>query len=145
MPEHKAQTRYSDQDTHELLLLRSMRLKDGATHMCLLDGSELVLPHGRHRLTKAQWRALAVALHQQLVRISPAHCPQKIDKQQLEKHHLHQVFYLGRPEEDEALLHVAIVSDSGELLTLDGRPASEKYALEYRDDLGFRALPVRNR
>ena len=140
LPEHKAETRYSDQDTHDLLLLRSIRRVDGMTMIRLLDGRELTLPHGHHRLTKAQWREIAVALHQQLVKVSPAYCPEKISKLELEKFHLHEVFYLGRPEEDEALLRVAIVNATGELLTLDGCSAGDKYTLEYRDDLGFRAI-----
>ena len=140
LPEHKAETRYSDRDTHDLLLLRSMYVKDGATHLRLLDGSEVILPHGRHRLTKAGWRQLAVKLHQQLVRVNPANCPPVSHKHDLENLHLHQVFYLGHPENDEALLRVAIVSLSGELLTLDGRPAGDKHRLEYRDDFGFRVI-----
>ncbi len=140
LPEHKAETRYSDQDTHDLLLLRSLRSQDGTTTIRLLDGTELTLPHGRHRLTKAEWRQLAVALNQQLVRVNPAYCPPKTAKHELEKLHLNEVFYLGRPEDDEALLRVAIVSHVGELLTLDGYPAGDKYLLEYREDLGLRAI-----
>lgn len=140
LPEHKAETRYSDQDTHDLLLLSSLRSQDGITSIRLLDGTELTLPHHRHYLTKAEWRKLAVALNQQLVRVNPAYCPPKTAKHELEKLHLNEVFYLGRPEDDEALLRVAVVSHIGELLTLDGRPAGDKYLLEYREDLGFRAI-----
>lgn len=140
LPEHKAETRYSDQDIHDLLLLRSLRSQDGATYIRLLDGRELTLPHGRHHLTKAEWRKLAVELHQQLVRVSPTYCPPRIAKHELEKLHLHEVFYLGRQEDDEALLRVALVSYAGELLTMDGRPAGDKYTLEYREDLGFRTI-----
>lgn len=140
LPEHKAETRYSDQDTHDLLLLSGLRSQEGTTYIRLLDGSELTLPPGRHHLTKAEWRKLAVALNQQLVRVNPAYCPPKNTKHELEKLHLDEVFYLGRPEDDEALLRVAIVSKTGELLTLDGYPAGDKYLLEYREDLGFRAI-----
>lgn len=140
LPEHKAETRYSDRDTHDLLLLRGLRTQDGITYMRLLDGAELTLPHGRHRLSRAQWRQLAVVLNQQLVRVSPAFCPPTIAKSELEKLHLQEVFYLGRPEDDEALLRVAIVSPAGELKTLDGRPAGDKYTLEYSEYLGFRAI-----
>ncbi len=143
LPEHKAETRYSDQDTHDLLLLRSLRSHDGTTYIRLLDGGELTLPHGRHRLSKAEWRKLAVALNQQLVRVNPAYCPPKTPKHQLENLHLNEVFYLGRPEDDEALLRVAIVNHVGELLTLDGHPAGDKYTLEYREDLGFRAISIK--
>lgn len=137
LPEHKAETRYSDQDTHELLLLRSIRSHNGITHIRLLDGRELQLPHGRHRLAKSAWRALAVALNQHLLRINPAYCPNPIAKHELEKLHLHEVFYLGAPEDDLAHLRIALVSSAGELLTLDGLPVHAKYALEYRDDLGL--------
>ncbi|HBQ5504167.1 CRISPR-associated helicase Cas3' [Klebsiella pneumoniae] len=140
LPEHKAETRYSDRDTHDLLLLCGLRTQDGITYMRLLDGAELTLPHGRHRLSRAQWRQLAVVLNQQLVRVSPAFCPPTIAKSELEKLHLQEVFYLGRPEDDEALLRVAIVSPAGELKTLDGRPAGDKYTLEYSEYLGFRAI-----
>ncbi|WP_213793727.1 CRISPR-associated helicase Cas3' [Klebsiella aerogenes] len=140
LPEHKAETRYSDRDTTDLLLLRGLRSHDGATYFRLLDDSELTLPHGRHRLNRAQWRQLAVALNQQLVRVNPTYCPPQIARNELEKLHLQEVFYLGRPEDDEALLRVAIVSPAGELKTLDGRPAGDKYTLEYSEYLGFRAI-----
>lgn len=140
LPEHKAETRYSDSDTHDLLLLRGLRTQDGVTYLRLLDDAELALPHGRHCLSRTQWRQLAVALNQQLVRVNPTYCPPKIAKNELEKLHLQQVFYLGRPEDDEALLRVAIVSPAGELKTLDGRPTGDKYTLEYSEYLGFRAI-----
>lgn len=140
LPEHKAETRYSDSDTHDLLLLRGLRTQDGVTYLRLLDDAELALPHGRRCLSRTQWRQLAVALNQQLVRVNPTYCPPKIAKNELEKLHLQQVFFLGRPEDDEALLRVAIVSPAGELKTLDGRPTGDKYTLEYSEYLGFRAI-----
>ncbi|MDO6749053.1 hypothetical protein, partial [Gilvimarinus sp. 1_MG-2023] len=63
LPEHKAETRYSDQDNHYVLLLRSVRIGSGETRMRLLDGRELSIPHGRRQLNNAGWRTLAVALH----------------------------------------------------------------------------------
>ncbi|ELJ8515499.1 CRISPR-associated helicase Cas3' [Vibrio cholerae] len=140
LPEHKADTRYSDQDTYEVLLLRAIRTSEGHTYIRLLDNRELTLPHARYQLSKAQWRELAVELYQSLVKVSPKNCPDKISKHQLEQLHLHHVFYLGNPEEDEALLRIALVSPVGELLTLDGRRASDKYQLEYRHDLGYRVI-----
>ena len=123
-----------------MLLLRSISRADGITKIRLLNDRELTIPHGHHRLTKAQWRQLAVDLHQQLVKVSPAYCPEKVSMYELKNMHLDKVFYLGRPEDDEALLRIAIVSATGELLTLDGCSAGDKYTLEYRDDLGFRAI-----
>ncbi|MDN8598843.1 HD domain-containing protein [Citrobacter sp. S2-9] len=95
LPEHKAETRYSNRDTYDLLLLRRLHSQNGATGIQLLDGRELTLPHGRHRLTNAEWCKLAIALHKQLVRVPTAFCPPRIAKHELEKLHLHEVFYLG--------------------------------------------------
>lgn len=140
LPEHKAETRYSNRDTYDLLLLRRLHSQNGATGIQLLDGRELTLPHGRHRLTNAEWRKLAIALHKQLVRVPIACCPPRIAKHELEKLHLHEVFYLGGPEDDEAQLRVALVSHTGELLALDGRPAGDKHSLEYRENVGFQII-----
>lgn len=145
LPEHKADTRYSDQPTREVLLLRSMRYDSDAkvTQIRLLDGQTLQLPHHRYQLTKPQWRQLAATLHQQLVAIKPSDCPPAISRAELDKLQLGQVFYLGHPEEEEALLRVAIVSDSGEIKTVDGAVASSDQRLEYRDDLGYRVIKHR--
>ncbi len=142
LPEHKAETRYSDQDTHEVLMLRSISSDSAAkvTRIRLLDDTVLELPHQRHASNKAQWRKLAVTLNQQLVRIKPADCPKRIARHELEKLCLHHVFYLGQPESDDAFLRVALVSEAGGLQSLDGHPAGDKRLLEYRNDLGYRVI-----
>lgn len=142
LPEHKAETRYSDQDTHDVLLLRSIRSDSAAdeTRVRLLDGRELNIPHKRYKNSKRQWRILAATLHQQVVRIKPGDCPPAIARHELEKLGLDQLFYLGRPENDVALLRIALVNDCGELLSLDTCPIGENSALEYRNDLGYRVI-----
>ncbi len=141
LPEHKAETRYSDMDTHEVLLLKSIRIDSttNTTQLTLLDGQQLSLPHRKDLLgkDKPRWRKLAVALHQQLVRIKPADCPPKIQISELEKLGFDHVFYMGQPEQDEAILRVALVDDSQELTSLDGQKIDNK---EYRTDLGYRVL-----
>ncbi|MAD44143.1 MAG: CRISPR-associated helicase Cas3' [Oceanospirillaceae bacterium] len=142
LPEHKADTRYSDQQTLDVLLLRSVRYDSdtGTTLIRLLDGQTLHLPHRRHQRTKAQWRSLAATLHQQLVPIRPGDCPPALSRSELDKFQLGQVFYLGDPQQDEALLRVALVSETGEIRTLDGAVAGYEKHLEYRDDLGYRVM-----
>lgn len=142
LPEHKAETRYSDQQTLDVLLLRSVRYDSdtGTTLIRLLDGQTLHLPHRRHQRTRAQWRSLAATLHQQLVPIKPGDCPPALSRSELDKFQFGQVFYLGDPQQDEALLRVALVSDTGETRTLDGAVAGNAKHLEYRDDLGYRVI-----
>lgn len=139
LPEQKAETRYSDMDTHEVLLLKSIRIDSASkcTRLTLLDGCQLTLPHSKSQLSKSGWRMLAVALHQQLVRIKPSDCPPKIVVRELEKYGFQNVFYLGQSEQDEAILRVALVNNSHELTSLDGQATENK---EYRTDLGYRLL-----
>lgn len=142
LPENKAETRYSDQDTNDVLLVRSIRTQSdtGVTRIRLLNGDTLELPHSRHKLSKSEWRKRAVLLNQQLIRIKPSDCPPAIARHELEKMGLQHVFYLGDPEWDEAVLRVALVTDTGQIQTLDNRPARDDIALEYRDDLGYRVI-----
>lgn len=142
LPEHQAETRYNDQDTHEVLLVRSIRTtsETGMTCVRLLDDTLVELPYKKHGLSRAAWRSLAIRLHQQIVRIKPADCPPALPRHELEKMGFQQVFYLGEPEWDEAILRVAIVSEGGEIQTLDRHPVREKGRLEYRNDLGYRVI-----
>ncbi len=139
LPESKAETRYSDMDTHEVLLLKSIRIDSTSktTQLTLLDGQQLSLPHRKQQLGKPGWRKLAVALHQQLVRIKPADCPPRVQIGELEKLGFDHVFYLGQPDQDEAILRVALVNECQELTSMDGQKIEYK---EYRTDLGYRVL-----
>ena len=141
LPESKADTRYSDMDTHEVLLLKSIRVDSASssTRLTLMGGQQLSLPHSKAGLNKAEWRTLAVALHQQLVRIKPADCPVQIKTKELNKLGFGNIFYLGREDDgyDDAILRIALVNDCHELTSLDGLQVENK---EYRTDLGYRVL-----
>lgn len=144
LPEAQAQTRYSESDSHELLLLRGLDY-DGerqATWLTLLDGRRLELPLQRHRLDKPGWKRLTVILMQQLVPVRASDAPQPPSREQLAKLGLGHCFYLGDPNwaEDESLLRLALVNDVGQLQGLYGAPVSEHHGLEYRNDLGYRVV-----
>lgn len=146
LPESQAQTRYSESDSFEVLLLRDLQIIPGeqATRLALLDGSELCLPHRRHELDKPQWRKLTAQLMQQIVLVRPGEAPAGVVRDTLEKYGLQHCFYLGDPNwvDDESLLRVALVDDTSILRGLHGASAHEKYTLEYRDDLGYRVVKV---
>lgn len=146
LPEAQAQTRYSESDSFEVLLLRNVQIIPGeqVTRLALLDGSELCLPHRRHELDKPQWRKLTAQLMQQIVLVRPGEAPAGVVRDTLEKYGLQHCFYLGDPNwvDDESLLRVALVDDTSILRGLHGASAHEKYTLEYRDDLGYRVVKV---
>lgn len=142
LPESKAQTRYSEQDSHEVLLLRAaVQLPEQrTTRLILIDGEQLLLPWERHRLDKRGWRELSARLMRQTVPVRVQDAPASLPVDTLSKFALQHCFYLGDPARDEALLRVALVDEAGELRGLQGAQAHHKYTLEYRDDLGYRVI-----
>jgi len=142
LPDSQAQTRYSELDSHEVLLLRAALQQPGqkATRLTLLDGQQLLLPWERHRLDRRGWRELSASLMRQTVPVRVQEAPESLPIDTLSKFALQHCFYLGDPARDEAILRVALVDEIGTLCGLQGAPVHQKYTLEYRDDLGYRAI-----
>ncbi|MBI9083339.1 MAG: CRISPR-associated helicase Cas3' [Desulfobacterales bacterium] len=142
LPESKAQTRYSVTDSFEVLLLRQLVMQQDqkATRLTLLNGEHLLLPWHRHKLGKREWRRLSANLMRQIVAVRVQDAPRQLPVDTLKKFGLHHCFYLGNPVHDEAILRVALVDESGRLRGLQGAPLHDKYALDYRYDLGYRVI-----
>lgn len=145
LPESKAQTRYSELDSHEVLLLRAaVQLPEQrATRLTLLDGKQLWLPWERYQLDKRGWRELSARLMRQTVPVRVRDAPECLPIDILKKFGLQHCFYLGDPAWDEAVLRVALVDGAHTLRGLQGAQAHQKYTLEYRDDLGYRVIKER--
>jgi len=134
-------TRYSEQDTQDVLLLRRIRLLEaGVSELTLLDGSVCHLPHSRHRLTPKAWRELSITLQAELVKLRPASAPPVSLRKRLAAFGLGHVFYIGPPDADYAPLRIALVDEQDRVLTLDGQPVSDTHAYRYRDDLGYQRV-----
>lgn len=144
LPESQAQTRYSESDSFELLLLRDMQQSQEQKGSCLtlLDGSCVLIPKERNALSKSEWKELTTHLMQQIVLVPASEAPQPVSRNTLEKYFLHHCFYLGDRnwEQDESVLRVALVDDLGQLQGVHGACVHEKHVLEYRDDLGYRVV-----
>ncbi len=142
LPESKAQTRYSETESAEVLLLRDLLyLPDQQTsRLTLPNGEQVLLPWQQHRMNKREWRRLAALLMRQVVRVRLADAPLPVPLDSLRKLGFGHCFYLGHPEEDDAVLRVALLDESGTLHGLHGAKAHDKHRLDYRDDLGYRLL-----
>lgn len=145
LPESKAQTRYSEADNFEVLLLRGMRLvpEEESTILTLLSGEQLYLPWKRDRLAnKSQWRQLSATLMRQVVALRVQDAPKALSMDTLKRFGLQHCFYLGNPDwpTDECLLRVALVDDTGLLQGVEQADVHDKYLLEYRDDLGYQVI-----
>ncbi|NMH65732.1 CRISPR-associated helicase Cas3' [Shewanella salipaludis] len=144
LPESKAQTRYSEADNFEVLLLRSMRLvpEEQSTLLTLLSGEQLSLPWKRYQLSKPQWRQLSATLMRQVVALRIQDAPKALPLDKLKRFGLQHCFYLGNPDwpTDESLLRVALVDETGSLKGVEYADIHDKHNLEYRNDLGYRVI-----
>lgn len=145
LPESKAQTRYSETDNFEVLLLQSLS-RDAAGEIAtltLLSGDSVLLPiRNRKKLDRNEWRARTSQLMQQVVMVRPADAPKVLSRDILQRFGLHHCFYLGNPDwpDDESLLRVALVDESGFLKGIEHMDIHDKHMLEYRDDIGYRVI-----
>lgn len=144
MPESRAQTRYSETDSFEVLLLRGIRYdsEQKAGVLTLLNGEEVVLPVRRLEVTRSGWRKRTKRLMEEIVHVRPGEAPKQVSRERLQKFGLHHCFYLGNPlwQDDESLLRIAIVDEADQLKGLENQQVNEKYEIEYRPDLGYRTV-----
>lgn len=144
LPESKAETRYSETDNFDVLLLRAIQQdkERQVSHLHLLDGSAAELPWKKSRLGIREWKELTARLMQHIVPVRAGDAPMALPRDTLEKYGLQHCFYLGDPNwpEDESLLRVAVVDDTGTLRALHGGTAHERHRLTYRDDLGYQVI-----
>lgn len=74
--------------------------------------------------------------------VRPGDAPKVLPRDMLQRFGFHHCFYLGDPDwpDDESLLRVALVDESGLLKGIEHMDIHDKYPLEYRDDLGYRVI-----
>ena len=141
LSDNQTQTRYSELDSVEVLLLRSVEpLPESGCRITLLNGDRHTIPGSRHLLSKRQWRELSATLMRQVVTISPQNAPLPTATDTLRKLGLGHCFYLGRPEYDDAVIRIALLKEDDTLQGLFGSTAHQDQTLEYRQDLGYRSL-----
>jgi CRISPR-associated endonuclease/helicase Cas3 len=141
LPE-SASTRYSEQDSVQVLLLRGYQLGNDVTEMTLLNGDKLRLPRGVKASDKKQWRELAATILSNVVNVSIYHAPTATTMKDLEW--LREFVYLGKPEFGESLLRVALVDEGGDIKSLSGGVACEAYELRYDERIGYCATKKRD-
>lgn len=143
LPESKAQTRYSETDSYEVLMLRSISHDAEKALLTLLSGEQVELPLQRHRLQKPEWRQRTATLMRQIVNVPPGDKPKSVSADTLKRFGLHHCFFLGNPDwqgKDESVLNVALVGETDSLRGIENTPIHDKHTLEYRDDLGYRVI-----
>jgi CRISPR-associated endonuclease/helicase Cas3 len=138
-PDDNVCTRYSEQDSMQVLLLRGFRhnADKKGTEITLLNNEKIVLPRSIKAEDKSRWRELAATILKNTVQVANYLAPQALSIKELDW--LREYIYLGNPEFGESLLRVAIVNESDEIKSLVGGVALEKYHLSYNNHLGYYA------
>jgi CRISPR-associated endonuclease/helicase Cas3 len=132
-----AATRYSEQDTVQVLLLSCYQTNanNTGTEITLLTGEKILLPRGVKHQDKMHWRELAAKLLNNTVQVTNHLAPQAVSIKELSW--LSEFFYLGNPEFVESLLRVALVNESDEIKSLVGGVALEGCQLYYNKRQGY--------
>lgn len=142
LPESKAQTRYSERDSYELLILRSISRSNDMTTLTLLTEEKVTLPLQRQRLSKPEWRRRTAILMRHIVNVPYGDAPKAVSTDTLKRFGLQHCFYLGSPDwaDDESVLRVAVVDETDRLRGIENMEVHDTSILEYRDDLGYRVI-----
>ena len=142
LPESKAQTRYSETDSYEVLILKHISRTAESAVLILLSGEKIEIPLQRNKLDKKAWRRRTGDLMREIVNVPFGDRPKPIPVDILKRFALHHCFFLGCPDwpDDEALLSVAIVDESDQLRGIENTQIHDRHRLEYRDDLGYRVI-----
>lgn len=135
LPEIKAQTRYSEIETIDVLLIRSRQtVKDGSIQLQLLNGSYLTLPTVSD-ISSTLHRSIAAEIMTNTVTV-----PEKIAPEtglsQLKW--FENFVYIGN--EEEMPFRVAIVQKDSVLKGIGGEDLHNKFRLLYSSELGYMAL-----
>jgi len=139
----QAQTRYSEGDAFDVLLLKQAKpgTSEESAILTLLDGTELELPLRKSALPPSAWRRITARLMTQVVSVRMQDCPRPILRDTLCRYGLQHCFYLGNAysESNDSLLRVALVSEDDSLRSIEswGSDAHDRYKIEYREDLGY--------
>jgi CRISPR-associated endonuclease/helicase Cas3 len=133
LPDVNARTRYSEMETQDVLLLRSVRkTDDGNLALTLSDGTPLTLtPSLRDK------REYAAELTKHIVSVPEKQVPQAVFPRTLAL--LKEYIYVETGEHGESSLYVAILKDSGELTGIDYTEVSKGFTLSYDKTIGYRA------
>ncbi len=140
LPEEKAQTRYSELESTEILLLRSYQhnQKKQGSWVTFLNNEQIWVPYNGRSLSRKQWREISATLRQNTLKAADYLAPRAISKTQIQW--LGDYFYLGRPEYDESvMLRVALVDESGAVKSLDNGVVNDNYYINYDVLTGYHA------
>ena len=143
-PEEKAQTRHSELESTEVLLIRAYQHDPGkqGTWVTLLDNERLWVPHNGRFLPRR--REISAMLMQSTLKVADYLAPNAVSKTRI--NWLGDYFYLGRPEyEESVMLRVALIDESGSVKSLDNSVVNDSYLISYDPATGYQTRPMKKK
>ncbi len=133
LPETKAQTRYSEMETIDVLLIKSLKMTGKDHTLKFINNSELLVPY---LCTNAkQKREIASIILQNTVRVSDYLAPAA----DTDLSWLKQYVFVGGAEYDDNPFRIVCVGLDDEIKSIIGSNANEKYTLWYNSNIGYKA------
>jgi CRISPR-associated endonuclease/helicase Cas3 len=141
-PEEAAKTRYSEQETTDVLLIRDVELDQKGAWVTLINRQKIWLPRNGRSLSPTKLRELTVILMQNTLKTTEYLAPLPISREQIAW--LGSYFYLGRPDFAESNpLRVALVDEAGSIRSLLPGPVNETYTLRYDEQKGYQSKKMK--
>lgn len=141
--EESAQTRHSELESTEVLLIRAYQqdqAKQG-TWVTLLNHQKIWVPYNGKSFAPNKWRELSAMLMQNTLKVTDYLAPSAVTRVQLKW--LADYFYLGKPELDESVsLRVGLVDQSGAVKSISN-VANDNYSIEYDEIKGYQTNKLR--
>jgi CRISPR-associated endonuclease/helicase Cas3 len=130
-------TRYSEENTIDVLLLRSAgRNDDGSISLVLSNGDTLELLPGLKKTNREEWRKRALALSQHIVTVNEKHAPPPPQKEYLSW--FKNYIYTGS-NDNKDVLRIAVINPGGYLEDRDHNPFGGDFELSYSPLIGYQA------
>lgn len=143
LPEEKAQTRHSELESTEVLLIRSCQhdQKKTGIWVTFLNNEKIRVPYNGRSLSRKQWCGISATLMQNTLKVADYLAPKAVRKTQVDW--LGDYFYLGKPEyEESVMLRVALVDESGAVKSLDNNVVNDNYHINYDELIGYQAKEI---
>ena len=139
LSEESAKTRYSEQESTDVLLIKAYQ-PDAKSHgvwVTLLSDERLWVPTNGRSLSRDAWRNISAKLMLDTLKVADYLAPKALNRAQLSW--LGDYFYLGKPEykEDTVMLRVALVNADESLRSLIGDRVNDQYKTSYNATQGY--------
>jgi CRISPR-associated endonuclease/helicase Cas3 len=129
-------TRYSEEETVDVLLLRSAgKNDDGGISLVLSDGTSLELLPGLKKTNRKEWRERALALSRHIVTVNKRYAPPPWKEYAA---WFKGYVYTGN-DDDRDPLRIALVNEGGYLEDRDHNAFSGDFELSYYPHIGYQA------